>query len=257
MEHAPNVPKHVTILGLGPSLAHYLDIVKRQGNRRVLSDEVWGINAVGDVIKCDRIFHMDDVRIQQIRADERPKSNIAQMLKWLKEHSGPIYTSRLHPDYPGLVAFPLEQVINHLGYPYFNNTAAYAVAYAIHIGVKEISLFGIDFTWPDGHEAERGRGCVEYWLGHAHARGIQIYPSGFSSLLDGLVPEADRLYGYDTLNVDIREVAGVIKVEMTPKAELPTAEAIEARYDHDKHPNRIVQAEREKTELEELEQTGC
>jgi hypothetical protein len=43
---------------------------------------------------------MDDVRIQEIRAAARPESNIATMLGWMRKHPGPIYTSRLHPDYP-------------------------------------------------------------------------------------------------------------------------------------------------------------
>jgi hypothetical protein len=78
------------------------------------------------VFACDRVFHMDDVRIQQVRADAVPDSNIAVMLDWMKAHPGPIYTSRPHPDYPGLVRFPLQDVLNDLGTAYFNGTAAYA-----------------------------------------------------------------------------------------------------------------------------------
>jgi len=59
---------HVVILGLGPSLETYVDHVKRLGGRKSLSDEVWGINAVGDVVICDRVFHMDDMRVQEARA---------------------------------------------------------------------------------------------------------------------------------------------------------------------------------------------
>lgn len=235
------VPDHVAILGLGPSLESYVDIVKRMGARSAFCDEVWGINAVGDIVQCDRIFHMDDVRIQEVRAAARPRSNIAAMLTWLKKHDGPIYTSRVHPEYRGLVAFPLEAVINNLGYAYLNGTAAYAAAFAVHIGVKRISLFGCDFTYPNAHDAERGRGCLEYWLGYARARGIEISVPGCSSLLDACVPDDQRIYGYDTLDVAIEEDdEGRVKVTMTPKATLPTAEEIEARYDHSKHPSPLV-----------------
>lgn len=236
------VPEHVVILGLGPSLETYIDIVKRMGARHAFADEVWGINAVGDIIHCDRIFHMDDVRIQEIRAEARPESNIAAMLGWLKKHDGPVYTSRPHPDYPGLVAFPLEAVINNLGYAYLNGTSAYAAALAIHIGVKRISLFGCDFTYPNAHDSESGRGCLEYWLGFARARGIEINVPATSSLLDGCVLEDRRLYGYDTLDVAIEEdeETGSVAVSTTPRAELPTAEQIEQRYDHSKHPSPLV-----------------
>lgn len=234
------VPDHVVILGLGPSLESYVDIVKRLGNRRNFADEVWGINAVLDVIQCDRGFHMDDVRIQEIRAAAKPQSNIAAMLPWLKTHPGPIYTSRAHQDYPGLVEFPLQDVINNLGYAYFNNTGAYAVGYAVHIGVKKISLFGCDFTYPNAHQAEKGRACVEYWLGYARARGIEICVPQCSSLMDGIVPQADQLYGYDTVDVDIVEKNDNVVVSFVPRAALPTAAEIEARYDHSSHPNPLV-----------------
>lgn len=215
-----------------------MDIVKRLGSRHAFADEVWAINALGDVLQCDRVFHMDDVRIQEIRAVARPQSNIAQMLKWLRKHPGPVYTSRAHSDYPGLVEFPLADVINSCGVAYLNNTAAYAVALAVHIGVTQITLFGCDYTYPNAHDAERGRACLEFHLGIAKARGIKIGAPDRTSLLDSLYPEQDRLYGYDTLDLKIEaDENGCVTVARTPRAELPTADEIEARYDHSKNPN--------------------
>jgi hypothetical protein len=240
---APKRPEHVVILGLGPSLEAYVDITKRLGGRRRLADEVWGINAVGDVIACDRVFHMDDVRIQEIRAEAAPESNIAVMLKWMKTHPGPIYTSRLHPDYPGLVEFPLQDVINNIGHAYFNGTCAYAVALAIHMGVKRISLFGTDYTYANSHLAEKGRANVEFLLGIAYGRGIEIIISEKSSLLDTC--EGLSLYGYGrmgSLDVDIEDVDGSAKVRFTERAVLPTAEQIEAEYDHGQSANPLVRA---------------
>lgn len=232
-----DVPEHIVILGLGPSLETYVDLVKRLGSRKRFADEVWGINAVGDVVKCDRVFHMDDVRIQQIRAERRPESNIAAMLDWLKTHPGPIYTSRI-PDgagYPGLVEYPLEDVINSCGFAYFNSTAAYAVAYAVHIGVKQISLFGCDFSYARSHDAEKGRGCVEFHLGIAHARGIKIGFPGNTSLMDACAPIDERIYGYDAVHVEMEENEDEpVRVTFRPREALPTADAIEARYDHSK-----------------------
>lgn len=236
-------PERVAILGLGPSLEAYVDVVKRLGARDQLVDEVWGINAVGDVIQCDRVFHMDDVRVQEARAAARPDSNIAAMLRWLRTHPGPIYTSIPHPQYPGTVAFPLEEVINDLGgVAYFNSTAAYAVAYAVHIGVKSLYLFGCDFTYPNAHQAEKGRACVEYYLGIGKARGMTIgLPSG-TSLMDGCATSDERVYGYDGVEIAFEDRPdGGRRVVMTPKP-LPSAEEIEARYDHSKHPSPLMRA---------------
>jgi hypothetical protein len=223
-------------------MGQFAEIAKRAGGRSAFCDEVWGINAIGDVLACDRVFHMDDVRIQQVRADARPQSNIAQMLRWLRRHPGPVYTSRAHPEYPGLVDFPLQDVISDLKFAYFNSTAAYAVAYAVHLRVSRISLFGIDFTYPNAHTAEKGRACVEFYLGLAAARGIEISIPRVSSLMDGCHSEEDRLYGYDTLQVALARDAQGVTVQFTERDGLPTADEIEARYDHSVHPNALVQA---------------
>lgn len=240
---AARTPKHVAIIGLGPSMHEYVKMAKGLGARGKLSDEVWGINALGDVLVCDRIFHMDDTAVQELRAAAQPESNIAAMLGWLKQHPGPIYTSIPRPGYAGMVAFPLESVINDLGYAYFNNTCAYAVALAIHIGVERISMFGCDFTYPKAHDAEKGRGCVEYWLGFARARGIEICLPANTSLMDSCEPEELKLYGYDAVRVEIAESeGGGATVSFVPRDALPTAAEIEDRYDHSQHPNRIVRA---------------
>jgi hypothetical protein len=231
------VPNHVVILGLGPSLDQYSGLVKRLGSRKKLCDEVWTINALGDLFQCDRVFHMDDVRIQQVRADASPESNIAAMLAWLKTTKTPVFTSRPHPDYPSLLPYPLEDVTRSAGYAYFNNTAAYAVAYAVHIGVKRLTVMGCDFTYPNAHHAEQGRGCVEFWLGMGAARGMQIQIPRVSSLMDGCVPEDQKLYGYDTLEVLFsKDAKGKLSVKTKPRTTpLPSAEDVEHRYDHNRH----------------------
>jgi SAM-dependent methyltransferase len=236
----PPAPRHVAILGLGPSLERYSGFVKRLGGRRGFCDETWGINAVGDVYACDLVFHMDDMRVQELRAAAQPESNIAAMVKWLRSYPGRVITS-IPPAGSSMEAFPLEAVLNAFPTAYFNSTAAYAVAYAVHLGVKRISLFGIDFTYPNAHDAEKGRACVEFWLGIAAARGIEISMPKETSLMDACAARADRFYGFDCVDLDIRRRDGRIAVEMTERARMPTAEEIEERYDHSVHPNPLVE----------------
>lgn len=234
---------HVAILGLGPSVTQYLEIVKRLGGRSAFCDQVWTINALGDVFACDLVFHMDDVRVQQLRADAAPDSNIAQMLVWLRRSPVPVVTSRAHPDFPALVEFPLEAAVDLAPQGYFNSTAAYAVAYAILKGATKITVFGNDFTYPNAHHAEKGRACVEFWLGIAAARGIQLAMPKTTSLMDALEPFETRFYGYDTLQLGIRrDDAGRIVIDRAERETLPTAEEVEERYDHNRHPNAIVEA---------------
>ena len=234
-------PERVAILGLGPSVRQYLELTKRAGGRDALFDEVWGINALGDVFCCDRVFHMDDVRIQEIRAAARPESNIAAMLRWMKRYRGAVYTSRKHEDYPCLVEFPLADVLNDLHFMYFNSTAAYAVALAVHFRVKELTVFGNDFTYPNAHDAEKGRACVEFWLGMGAARGVKVKVPKDSSLMDACHTEAERLYGYDTVDVELYNDNGRTEIKFTAHDRRPTADEIEHRYDHSRHPSPLVQ----------------
>lgn len=235
----PSAPAHVVILGLGPSVTQYLEITKRAGSRKKFCDEVWTINALGDVFACDRVFHMDDVRVQEIRAAAAPDSNIAAMLEWLKTTKTPIYTSRAHAKYPALVEFPLEAVLNDIGFAYFNSTAAYAVALAIHLGVQKITLMGLDFTYPNAHHAEKGRACVEFLLGIAAARGIKLSVPRQSSLMDGCHDVQERLYGYDTRTVSLTAHGDRMKVGFTERKP-PTAAEVEDKYDHNRHPSPLV-----------------
>lgn len=233
---------HITILGLGPSVRQFLEITKRIGGRHAFCDQVWAINALGDVFGCDLVFHMDDVRIQEIRSAAMPESNIAYMLRWLKTYTGPVITSRLHPDYPGLREFPLADVMTRFPTSYFNNTAAYAIAYAIHVGAKKITVFGMDFTYPDSHEAEKGRACVEFWLGLAVASGIEIAMPKTTSLMDACEPQVRRFYGYDCVELAFTRDASGVSVAMTERETLPTAAEIEHNYNHNRHPNPLVEA---------------
>lgn len=232
---------HVAIIGLGPSARQYLELTKRLGGRRALCDQTWGINALGDVFVCDRVFHMDDVRIQQIRATARPESNIARMLDWLRTTRTPVVTSIAHPDYPALEAFPLADVLSAFPKGYFNSTAAYAIAYALHAGASKISCFGMDFTYPDAHHAEKGRACVEFWLGMAAARGVEIAVPRTSSLLDALSPPAERFYGYDCGDLAFTRDGDRVAVSITEHERLPSADEVELRYDHSRHPNALVE----------------
>lgn len=231
---------HVAILGLGPSVRQYLELTKRCGGRRAFCDETWGINALGDVFVCDRLFHMDDVRIQEIRAAAKPDSNIARMLEWLKTCKTPIVTSQAHPDYPALEPFPLGEVLTEFPLGYFNSTAAYAVAFALHVGATKITCFGMDFTYPDAHTAEKGRACVEFWLGMAAARGVELSVPKTTSLLDAMNPQSERFYGYDCVDLDITRDGEQIKVAFTDREFLPSAEQIERAYDHSRHPNPLL-----------------
>lgn len=99
----------------------------------------------------------------------------------------------------------------------------------------------MDFTYPNANDAEKGRACVEFWLGIAAARGIELAVPRTTTLLDALAPQGERFYGYDCVDLAFTNQGGQVNVSMTPKA-VPDAAEVEDRYDHSRHPNAIVEA---------------
>jgi len=192
-------PKSVAIIGMGASNATYLHYVTQVGTYKRRFNEVWAINSMAGVIQHDRVFLSDDPKhILEPLVEANPECSAMGMLHWLAVHPGPVYTSRHYKDYPGTVEYPLQAVLDTVNPPYLNTTVAYALAFALHLGVKEIGLYGCDFTYPDKHAAESGRGCVEFLLGIAFSRSVQITLPHDTTLMDMHVPDHKRFYGYAT-----------------------------------------------------------
>lgn len=230
-------PHSVAIVAMGPSCHTYLSLCSQGGDRHRLANETWVINAMGGVLAHDRVFHMDDMRLQELRAAANPKSNVAGLANWLRTHPGPIYTSRKYPEFPGAVEFPLAEVMTETGHGYFNNTVAYALAYALYLrktqgNPRRLELYGIDFSYPDRHKREKGRACVEFWLGLCSAAGIDINIAKDSMLMDAAVPDEERMYGYDAYTLGIEMKDDGFHITKTDKP-LPSVEEIERRYSHD------------------------
>lgn len=226
-------PRRVAIVALGPSNLRYIQQASNLGSRAHY-DEVWTVNSYADVIKSDRLFHMDDFLVQERRAEKNPR--IAAMLEAIKRYSGPVYTCRPLPRYPTSIEYPLGPVIAAFQQCYFNNTVPYMAAYAGYIGVEEITFFGCDYSWPNRVSAEKGRACLEYWIGQLNARGVRTQICQESTLMDAQEyrNHVYPIYGYcDAHTVQLIPMDDHrIKMIITPKEELPTAEEMEAKYDH-------------------------
>ena len=175
--------KTVAIVGMGKSWFDY-NLAKSHGTH---FDEVWAINAVASVIFHDRVFMLDPP--SRFLDTDDAGGQTESMSKLLQEHEGPIYTCQLDDRCPGLVEYPIEEVLGACGCHYLNNTVSYAVAFAIWNKVKKIKLFGVDFGYKGNiYFAEAGRASVEFWLSKAMNLGIQVEVAHTSYLLDTAVP---------------------------------------------------------------------
>ena len=187
--------KTVAIVGMGKSWFDY-NLAKSHGAH---FDEVWAINSVASVIFHDRVFMMDPPSRFLDTDDAGGQTN--SMSKLLTEHEGPVYTCELDDRCPGLVEYPINEVLGGCGCHYLNNTVSYAVAFAIWNKVAKIKMFGIDFGYKGNlYFAEAGRASVEFWLGKAMSLDIQVEVAHTSYLLDTAVPDDEKLYGYHRLD---------------------------------------------------------
>lgn len=195
MKEVPNLEgKKVAIVAMGKSHSQYI-LAKTHSFD---FDEVWAINAMSGIIFHDRVFMMDPASRFLDTEDSGTQTGV--MAKVLKKHQGPIYTCELDPRCPGLVEYPLEEVMNECKTGYFNNTVAYAIGFAIAAKVAELHLYGIDFSYKGYvHFAEAGRANCEFLLAIAIMRGIKVGISQESSLLDTNEPVQSKLYGYHRL----------------------------------------------------------
>lgn len=184
-------PYTVAIVAMGPSHTDYTSECANLGGRTNVADETWAINAMANVIEHDRAVIMDDLEYFAMSGREHP--HLAGY-GWLKDHPGPVYTSRPNEKFKGSVAFPLNEMLTKLGYSYFNNTCAYAIGLAMLMGVRHMKIYGMDFTNREGSIVEAGRACVEFWLSRATMSGTKVTIAKSSTLCDQHTGRP--LYGY-------------------------------------------------------------
>jgi hypothetical protein len=189
--------KTIAIVALGGSFADF--VLARMNSQHF--DEIWGINCIGGIFHVDRTFMMDPASrfLDDVKAGTQ--TGIAKEFLLETKEKGPIYSCVLDERVPEIVEYPLEEVITATSFSYFNNTVAYAVAFAVAHQVGKIHMYGVDFSYKQNlHFAEAGRSCVEFWCAMALARGIGIQVAPRSGLLDTDVPEDEKIYGYHRLD---------------------------------------------------------
>ena len=183
----------IAIVGLGGSFSDYISARIRSETY----DETWGINCIGGVIEVDKTIMMDPVSRFLDSEDAGSQTGLAK--EFLLKNTKPIITCELDDRVDHLEEYPLEEVIKELNLCYFNNTVAYAIAYAIWYKATEICLYGIDYNYKNVSIAESGRACCEFWCAIAVSRGIKIEVAHTSGLLDTNVPDNEKLNGYHRL----------------------------------------------------------
>jgi hypothetical protein len=156
--------------------------------------EVWGLNQLGKDFDLNRLFVMDDLKSRLPHWD-------ADLPDWLKTYDKEIITSKVYPEWPTSVRFPLEAVSKFFGMPLgisFYSSVDYMIALAIYEGYDEINLCGVDCANPRREHTER---CsIARWIAVAQSKKIRVitYPGSFFHWFTQTgICYNEGLYGYD------------------------------------------------------------
>lgn len=191
----------VHILGMGKSAQDFNNMVfadRAFGKRK--GEQVWTINAGGFVYQHHVSFNMHDLG--------------DPVHKWVRDWypedwPWPVVTCRALEDVQNTFEYPLQEVMDEFKDSYFTNGVSYMIAIALiafakstsEKKVKTLTFWGCDYEYRSDQlkqiAFEHGRPNVEYWIGKAKARGVNIWSAASSGLLD--IPERMQhgLYGYD------------------------------------------------------------
>ena len=116
-----------------------------------------------------------------------------QMTEKINEWKIPFMSVRKYDFIPTSMEYPLEDVIKKLDSDFFSCGISYMIAYAIYKEYERIDLFGCNME--ANTEWSYQRPSVEFWIGMARGRGINVKISGTDCR--PLRTTNGRLYGYD------------------------------------------------------------
>lgn len=151
----------IIILAQGPTWYRVMDETPK-------NCEIWGSNCIYRDHKVDRLFIGHDIRGIFLHDDGEFVDNINKL-------GIPVYTNQLYKVLENNAMIPIVEIMDEFKQAFFLNVIAYMLAVAIMQKPKTIQLFGVDMRPDAGDETySNEKGSVEYWLGVAIGRGIEI-----------------------------------------------------------------------------------
>ncbi len=125
--------------------------------------------------------------------DLKGKENAAwgpDYFAWLRTQSFPIYMQEPNDLVPQSITFPRDVLLEKFGRLPFTSSIAWMIGYAVHLGVEEIGIFGVDMAATEEHYGAQKFGCLRM-CEIASERGIKI-----TIPLESCLGQMPPLYGY-------------------------------------------------------------
>jgi hypothetical protein len=114
-----------------------------------------------------------------------------QYFGWLRTQSFPVYMQERNEYVPQALVYPFETMVAKFGRNWFSSSIAFMMAYAIHLGAKEIGIFGVDMAAPSEAYSAQKAGCIRF-IEIAKERGITV-----TIPLDSCLGKQPPIYGYN------------------------------------------------------------
>ena len=158
--------------------------------------EIWGVNnCYRDLPRVDRWFEIHPVFTDGQRWYRRGLTefrgiSVDRYLQELDALNVPVYVQHPITLIRRSTAYPLQEILAAFHRKYFTSSVSYMIALALHLGAKEIYLYGINMATNEYHLQ---RPSAEYWIGRAEGLGVKVAIPETSSLLN------DPLYGFGEL----------------------------------------------------------
>ena len=96
-------------------------------------------------------------------------------MRWIARCPFPLYVPpSLMNASERAVLFPLEAVLTEFPDAPFSCTFAFQIALALQLGFETIGLFGVELAYGSRRERTVEWACVNWWVGFAEGRGVEI-----------------------------------------------------------------------------------
>lgn len=146
------------------------------------SVEIWILNSylINLIPRFDRHF---DVHIPHIYCTLNDNYK-----KWIQQNQDKVYISDKCDLYPNANIIDWQMLVQKHG-KYFTSSIAWMMAVALEQPkLSDIYLCGVDLVQKEEYQVQRP--CVEYFIGKAKERGIEVHIQPTSTLL-----KSEKLYG--------------------------------------------------------------
>lgn len=210
----PAVGKHVIIMGMGPgrTIARSLKVEEPDAL-------VWGINLANLSDGVDLIINIhnwpEQIDTWEEKLRDKKKRRYMASFRKAQRDGVDILACKAWKRFPAIKPYPIQEVIDHFKIDYFTSGVAYALALAIYQGAAKITMCGITGT----EQVDIQRPCIEFWMGVAHGRGVEIVSTGPGVLLIRTEPAetapvlSQLKYGYDMGKVRGKRKTSVAEVD--------------------------------------------